>query len=406
MDNTLTKILQKQISYCRVCENTDLKTILLLSDMPFTDQFMNEHETGKEFLGNIEIGICTSCGSVQNMNDTDMEDYYNDYTYTVQSSSFAMNFMKTLAERIKENYFPNRDKITVLEIGSGSGEQLMEFKKLGAEVLGIEPSVKLSDYANSIGIKTITGFFDEYTLIEKRSFDVVVSSYTFDHIPHPRAALSNIYKILKDDGLVVTEVHDLELIKERREFCLFEHEHYIYLNQQTFTDILAETGFELLSFELLNTSEKRANSMISVAQKRTGKVNKPTFSIQKELSSIVQLSDNIYSSIKNLDYWLEQNQDKKIVAYGAGGRGVMTLAAAKNADKICFMVDKNPKARDIWTPKSHIPVFGIEQLGKEKVDIVIVFSFGYFDEIVWECTQYGLQREQFISILDILNPVK
>ena len=402
----MSKVTQKKINHCRICEAINLETILLLPNMPFTDQFVAEQDLNGEFLGNIEIGICQKCGSVQNLNDTDMTDYYNDYTYTVQSSLFAMNFMRKLAEKIKENYFPNQDKISVLEIGSGSGEQLMEFKKLGADVLGIEPSAKLSDYANAIGIKTITGFFDENTPIEKKSFDLVISSYTFDHIPHPRAVLSNIYDILKNDGLVVTEIHDLELIKERREFCLFEHEHYIYLNQQTFTNLLAETGFEVLTFELLELSEKRANSMISVAKKRTDKVRNPDFLIKKELDSIKQLSDNIYLSIKNLDYWLENNQNKKIVAYGAGGRGVMTLAAAKNAGKISYMVDKNPKAQHIWAPKSHIPVFGIEQLEKEKVDIIIIFSFGYFDEIVCECAKYGYKKDQFISILDILNPTK
>ena len=371
--------------------------------MPLADQFITEKDLGKEFLKNIDIGICTTCGSVQNLNDTYTDDYYNDYSYTVQSSPFAMNFMKKLAKQTKKNYFPNNEKIRVLEIGSSSGELLMEFKKLGADVLGIEPSANLSNYANSMGIKTINGFFDENTPLNKK-FDVVVLNNTLDHIPHPRAVLTNIYEILKDNGIVITEVHDLELIKERREFCLFLHEHYIYLNQETFTNLLAETGLELLSFELLDSSEKRGNSLLSVAQKRTAKANKPFYSVEKQVNAIKSLSNNIFTSIKNLNSWLEENQDKKIVAYGAGGRGVMTLAATNNADKISFMVDKVPKAEHILTPKSHIPVFGIEKLRNELIDIIVVFSFGYFDEIVNECTnKYGFKEEQFISILDILN---
>ncbi len=405
-DKILTKknkILQNEIKDCRICGSTSLESILLLPNMPLADQFITKQDLGKEFLKNIDIGICNTCGSVQNLNDTDMDDYYNDYSHTAQSSPFAMNFMRKLAKQTKENYFSNDDKISVLEIGSSSGEQLMEFKKLGADVLGIEPSAKLSHYANSIGVETINGFFDEHTPLKKNYFDVVVLNNTLDHIPRPLAVLSNIYEILKDNGIVVTEVHDLELIKQRREFCLFLHEHYTYLNQETFTNLLAESGFEVLSFELLDSSEKRGNSLLSVAQKQINKVDKPFYSVKNQVNSIKSLSNNIFNSIKNLNDWLEENQDKKIVAYGAGGRGVMTLAATNNTDKISFMVDKDPKAQNIWTPKSHIPVFGIEQLKNEKIDIIVVFSFGYFDEIVNECVQYGYKREQFISILDILN---
>jgi SAM-dependent methyltransferase len=375
--------------------------------MPFTDEFIKKNDIGKEYLANIEIGICNNCGSVQNLNDTDMEQYYNEYTYTVQSSQFAMDFMKTVVNRIHANFFLNSINPKVLEIGSGSGEQLFYFKELGFKVLGIEPSEKLSKFANNSGIKTLTSFFDENTKEvvdeEFKKVDLVISSYTFDHIPRPVEVLKNIYSILSDEGYIMLEVHNLNLIKERNEFCLFEHEHYTYLNENTMTQLLNFNGFEVKTFELLTNAEKRANSLLVIAQK-TIKNENISFSIPDELTTIKKLSENIYTSINNFDEWLIANSSKNIVAYGAGGRGIMTIAALRNSDKINFIVDKNPKDKDIYSPKSHLKVYGLEIFNEIKPEIIVVFSFGYFDEIKEELTvKYGLIFAKFISILDILK---
>ena len=186
-------ISRKRIKLCRICAGEKLQPVLVLEDMPFTDDFIRKDAIGKEFLADIEISVCESCGSAQNMNDTDMGEYYSGYTYSVQSSPFAIQFMNTLAGRVKKKYFNGIDRPAILEIGSGTGEQLLEFKKEGFEILGVEPSEKLSSYAREIGVPTVTGFFDENT---KELFgsgfqqpDAVISSYTFDHIPRPAEVL-------------------------------------------------------------------------------------------------------------------------------------------------------------------------------------------------------------------------
>jgi SAM-dependent methyltransferase len=316
--------------------------------------------------------------------------------------------MRKLAENIKHEYFKTNDCPKVLEIGSGSGEQLMEFKSLGFDVIGIEPSVKLSDFANSQGILTVPTFFDENTkeIVDSkfRKVDLVVSSYTFDHIPMPSPVLVNIFNILNEDGILVLEVHNLDLIRERNEFCLFEHEHYTYLNENTITYLLNLNGFEVLSFDLLNNSEKRANSLLVSARKKANPIKLIDFDVNEQLQNAAKLSSNILKSILNFENWLERNSHKKIVAYGAGGRGIMTIAAVNNSKLIKFLVDKNPKAPNIFSPKSNLPVYDITRLNEDKVDLIIVFSFGYYDEIVEEITsKYGYKSSQFISILDILN---
>lgn len=397
----------KRISACRLCYANQFKEVFVLPSMPLTDEFVTADKKGSEFLSDIKIAICEHCGCVQNMNDTDMDDYYNDYTYTVQSSAFAIDFMRKMAERINDSFFIGKSNPKVIEIGSGSGEQLLEFKKLGFEVLGIEPSKKLTEYANGIGVKTLHAFYDD-KILEKlpddfKEVDLILSSYTFDHIPEPSHVLQTINRNLKEGGIMVHEVHDLNLIKQRNEYCLFEHEHYTYLNENTMKWVLAQNGFQCLTFNLLSKEEKRANSLL-VASHKTTLIESVDIDVTKEISELQTLSKNIQESIFRIDNWLNSNKEFKIAAYGAGGRGVMTIAALDNFKLFRYLVDKNPKAQGIFAPKSHLPVYSIERLDEDRVDKILVFSFGYFNEIVEECCKrFNYEPQQFISLLDIIE---
>jgi SAM-dependent methyltransferase len=401
------KSLQNKIISCRICGSKELQTVILLSQMPLTDEFITKDNIGKEFLGDIEIAICKSCGCSQNINNTDMVEYYNEYTYSVQSSGFAIQFMRTLAEKLKERFFNSVSNPKVIEIGSGTGEQLLEFKKLGFEVLGVEPSKKLVDYANGIGIPTLHAFFDEH-ISEKlpndfQNVDLIISSYTFDHIPQPVSVLNKIHSILNPGGIMVHEVHDLGLIKQRNEFCLFEHEHYTYLNERTMSYVLGQNKFEIECFDLLTQKEKRANSLLVVVRKTDSKKNY-SLNINFEIEELKKLNSNVLESIERIQDWLKENSDSSIVAYGAGGRGIMTIAALNNYSRIKYIVDKNPKTQNIFAPKSHLPVYGIDELGVNRADKILVFSFGYYNEIVTELGEnFGYKPEQFTSILDLLE---
>lgn len=85
-----------------------------------------------------------------------------------------------------------------------------------------------------------------------------------------------------------------------------------------------------------------------------------------------------------------------------GGRGVMTLAAMNNANKISYLVDKKPKRPGLLVPKTGIPLVGIDYLLSDPVDKILVFSFGYMQEIQAEIGAIGYQPYQFISLLDVL----
>jgi SAM-dependent methyltransferase len=396
-----------KIENCRFCNKNNLKEVLILKDMPFTDEFIVLNEKKNEYIADVKIGICNDCGIVQNLYNTNMDDYYNGYAYSVGSSGFALQFMEKLANKIKDTYLTSKNqKLYALEIGSGSGEQLKAFKNLGFEVIGIEPSKYLSDYSNNKNnVRAICDFFTPLILNvlpeEFKHVDCIVSSYAFDHIPYLNETLQTCKSILNDNGVLVVEVHDLDLIIERKEFCLFEHEHYYYLNRYSSYELFWENGFEILTFDLMPNSEKRGNSLLIVAQKRSEislKMNLNNLD-KSYLKSINYLHKNVEEFISKVDDWLYQNKDKTIVAYGAGGRGVITLAGLQNSGFFSYVVDRNPKGLDILTPKTRLPVYTPDKLIENKADLVFIFSYGYTDEIIKDLTLHGYDASQFVSLL-------
>lgn len=81
----------------------------------------------------------------------------------------------------------------------------------------------------------------------------------------------------------------------------------------------------------------------------------------------------------------------------------MTLAAMKNATKLKYLVDKKPKRLGTVAPKSGVRLVGLEELSSQPVDTILVFSFGYIEEIRYEVGSLGYRREQFYSLFDILT---
>lgn len=400
---------------CRVCQSSNLHQFLQLDNMPFTDDFLKEEAVGSEFLYPIDIYFCRDCHTVQTQHDVSVDEYYEDYQYSVGASLFASSFMQNMAKKLCATYFQNTQGLKVLEVGSGDGEQLVPFKELGCDVLGYEPSSYLVEVAASKGISSIQGLFTEEAIDNLpdnfKEVDIILLSYTFDHIPDPIGFLNGVKKILnKKQGILVIENHDLEKIFERQEYCLFEHEHSIYLTKNTAISLAKRNGFEIVEFDVLPENERRANSLVFVMT-LAGSDFAPNAIESYPLADYTHTefydgeAAKIKQGIQNFEAYITRqiNEGKKIAGYGAGGRGVMTLAAVKNAGLLSYLVDKKPKQSGVFTPKSHIGVYEITHLSEQPVNEAIVFSFGYMDEIKQDLAKMGYPEDSIVSMLDILK---
>ena len=369
--------------------------------MPLTDGFVEVNDSSNsEFIKDILIYECKKCGFVQNPVNFSYADYYKDYNYSSGHSEFTKIFFNKYAEIMDKLYLETngRKATSVIEAGSGDGIQLLSFQDIGYDVLGIEPSDYLVKVANDSGINTDLKLFDTNLSIQN-SFDVCISSYTFDHMPDPIDYLKTAHQVLGDGGLVAVEVHDLEKIVERTEFCLFEHEHTIYMNASDISKLIESQGFDVVSINPLDDSVTRANSLLIVARKSDNHSD-PITELHTE-EAFTTLNNRIKGTISKLDQWvLSLSEESPLIGYGAGGRGVMTLAAMDNFKRFSGLVDSNYDSNTYLAPKTGIPICGKNDLPKFKDGYCLIFSFGYAAEITDDLLAAGFSKDKIVLLSD------
>jgi ubiquinone/menaquinone biosynthesis C-methylase UbiE len=100
----------------------------------------------------------------------------------------------------------------VLDIGCGTGRYCELLAKRGARVVGIDPSLKMLEYAkrkiaHDCRFELYCRRVEDIELPSSH-FDIVVSALTFGHIPHLNLVMKEVSRVIKKGGrLVVSDIH-------------------------------------------------------------------------------------------------------------------------------------------------------------------------------------------------------
>lgn len=98
--------------------------------------------------------------------------------------------------------------LKMLEVGIGTGLFAMEFRKFDMEVLGIDPSEKMLEIAQSRGFNVKVGV-GENIPYEDDTFDVVLAMTSMEASKEPSRFLSEMKRVAKPSGKVVVAVLNL-----------------------------------------------------------------------------------------------------------------------------------------------------------------------------------------------------
>ncbi|MBT9614050.1 MAG: class I SAM-dependent methyltransferase [Burkholderiales bacterium] len=102
---------------------------------------------------------------------------------------------------ILEQHLP-AERRRLLDIGSGPGFFLLNGKKRGWQVKGIEPSMQAAKHSLGLGLDIENVFFTETTAPKFGHFDAINMGEVLEHIPDPAALLSLVNGQLNDNGMV------------------------------------------------------------------------------------------------------------------------------------------------------------------------------------------------------------
>ena len=238
---------------CGICNGTNLSVILNLGEQPPANSLIeNIKLISQEIKFPLRLGLCNDCFFVQLLDIVDKEFMFNHYLYMTSASKPIVEHFKKYADEVYNDYLTSKNESTVLEIGSNDGSMLLEFKKLGAKVLGIEPAENIAKIANESGILTKNSFFSSTVAKEiskTENISVIVANNVVGHVEDLHDFMDGIKILIKDNGIFIFEVPYLNDLIQKLEFDTIYHEHLSYFSLLPIINWVNQFGLEVFDIK-------------------------------------------------------------------------------------------------------------------------------------------------------------
>jgi SAM-dependent methyltransferase len=238
----------------------------------------------------------------------------------------------------------------VLDIGTATGAFLLALRDIGfTSVHGVEPSHEAARKAReSHGLDVIAG--DTQTAIEKwhKTFAVVTFVAVLEHIVDPGAALREIARLLRADGVVYLLVPDAARFTDHLDapYQEFSVEHINYFTVASLTNLLASIGFEVtVSRAITIKSTGDANGpAIELLCRPSDRQASPTMDsagvegLRRYIARSAEVEAGVLQRIAEL-----ADDQRPIYVWGTGTNALHLLAASRLAEcNIVAFLDSNP----------------------------------------------------------------
>ena len=378
---------------CRICSSKNLNLILDLGEQPPANSFIDKNQlNSSEYKFPLRLFWCGDCYLVQLLDIVDKEFLFRNYLYMTSASKPIVDHFKKYAQDVYEEFLKEETNPFVVEIGSNDGSLLSEFKKLGTQILGIEPATNLSNLANQSNITTKNTFFSSQVckeIIKSRNATVVVANNVIAHVEDLQDLMHGIQILLDKNGVFIFEVPYLVDLIKKLEFDTIYHEHLSYFSILPLLKLVKQFGLEI--FDIKKQSVHGGTLRIFVSKRDNYQIhNSVKIFIDDEknlgldkIEFYEKFSLNVKELKKNLiEILIKLKKENKIIfGYGAPAKGNVLLNYCEIDTKFLdYVIDTTPLKQGKYTPGMHIPIIAPSNLNNGNVALLL--SWNYESEIL------------------------
>ncbi|MEN9654328.1 MAG: hypothetical protein RL235_440 [Chlamydiota bacterium] len=376
---------------CRVCDGSRLSLAIDLGKQPRANQFLSYEELGKEPYYPLRVVHCHDCQTAQLDHTIQKEEVNANHTYLSGVTRSLQNHFADVADEVDRRFFAHVPRKSCLDIGSNDGTQLLCYKKLGYDVLGVDPAHLPVQIALQQGVPTLEAFFNLELAQEMHcTFDVINAAGVFFHLEELHSVTEGIHKCLKSDGVFVVQFIYVKAMMDNVAFDQIYHEHLLYYSLKTVNCLLQRHGLELFDARFASI---HGGSIIGFAGHRGKRsISDRLVALQQaEEASGCNEIDAYYRFAQNMKALKEDNlrfieaqkrANKRLFGLGAPVKGNTLLNYfGIGPDILEVLVEKNPLRNGMFSPGKHIPII-MEEAVKTHPNIYYVLAWNFRSELL------------------------
>ena len=390
-DNFGDLLLDSYKTECRVCGG-GFNHYLSLGLSPLANN-LNDKKNAKNELYPLDLNFCKQCFNSQLSVVVPPEKMFNNYLYLSSTSKQFRNHFINFAKKIKKDLKLSSNS-TVVDIGSNDGIFLDPIQNLGIKSIGVEPARNIAKIANSKGLFTIPGYFDNKTVNKiKNDFgkvDVVTAFNVFAHGDGLKDILENTEDLLKKDGEFIFEIQYLLKTIKDLTFDNIYHEHVNYWCLLSILKFFEDSEMKVYKVEEVETHG--GSLRVYTTKKRNKRLHKSVNEyVQLEKKNKLDKIETYYNFAKNVEEVKQKSlsninkilsDGKSIIGYGAPAKATTILNYfGISDDHFEFTIDDNTLKQNKFIPGTGVEIKGINDIDTSKYDYVIVLAWNFYETI-------------------------
>jgi hypothetical protein len=383
---------------CPTCGSGTTRAFYEVAEVPTNSVLLLDSEQqARDFpTGRISLAHCSTCGHVYNQAfDPKLTEYSGRYESTQAYSSTFNAFHRRLAQDMVDRFDLHGKEI--IEIGCGDGEFLVLLCEQGGNSgLGFDPAHHAGrvPYSGGTDLRFIADFYsDRYS---EHSADFVTCKMTLEHIIDTGAFIRSVRGAIGDrlDTTVCFQIPNGRYVFGDLAFWDVYYEHCSYFTHGSLARLFRQQSFDV--FDLWTDYD---DQYLMVAATPTAEPTTGRLPAEDDLDAIADEVARFEREVpRRIEGWQgflrdEQGNDRTVVLWGGGSKGVAFLTSVGITDEVAAVVDINPNKAGTFMAGTGHEIVNPPSLTDIKPDTVIVMNPIYVDEIRRDLDELGLSPD-------------